>query len=221
MSTIGARLAVAVAAVVALAGCGGSTIDGNGIASSQSRMLAPFESIELAGSNVVSVHVGGRQSVVVRADRNLVDRVTTVVRDGRLVISNKPGSFASSTPMSVEVTVPSLTALRLSGSGNVLAEGVNASHLTVALPRSGNLGASGRAGSVDVSIAGSGNAQLGRLTARNVRAEVGGSGTIAVHATRSLDASIPGSGSIFYTGNPRLTTTITGSGVVLPGAPPE
>ena len=33
-------------------------------------------------------HVGGEQSVVVHADGNLLDRVTTRVRGGKLVIGN-------------------------------------------------------------------------------------------------------------------------------------
>ena len=56
--------------------------------------------------------------------------------------------------------MPSLTALWLSGSGNVFAAGVDASHLVVAVPGSGNVSASGTATSLDVSITGSGNAQL-------------------------------------------------------------
>ena len=44
--------------------------------------------------------------MVVKADDNLIDRVTTHVRSGRLVIGNTPGSFSTESPMSVEVGVP-------------------------------------------------------------------------------------------------------------------
>jgi len=75
--------------------------------------VAGFTGLDLAGSNNVTVIVGGPQSVVVRADSNLINHVTTGVVAGTLVIGDT-GSFTTRTPMSVEVTVPSLTALNLS-----------------------------------------------------------------------------------------------------------
>ena len=37
-------------------------VKGSGVAGKQTRELKPFSSIELAGSNVVTVHVGGKHS---------------------------------------------------------------------------------------------------------------------------------------------------------------
>ena len=65
----------------------------------------------------MTVRVGGKQSVVVHGDDNLLSRITTRVRAGSLVIGNTSGSFTTKAPMSVDVTVPSLDALALSGSG--------------------------------------------------------------------------------------------------------
>jgi hypothetical protein len=216
-----AVLAIVFAVVVTLEpwGGGSSSLRGSGVPASQVRALPPFRSVELAGSNIVTIHVGGRQSVVVHADRNLLDHVTTEVRAGRLVINNKPGSYASKSPMSVDVAVPSLTALRLSGSGIISADGVNASSMTITLPGSGDVNASGKAARLDVAVGGSGNARLASLPARDARAVIGGSGTIVVNATNSLRAAIPGSGVIFYLGNPEhVTTSISGSGTILQGA---
>src|SRR4051794_13197069 len=59
---------------------------GSGVAATQTRALPAFSSIDLAGSNRVTIHAGARQSVVVRGDDNLLARVTTDVRGGRLAI---------------------------------------------------------------------------------------------------------------------------------------
>lgn len=191
---------------------------GSGIQATQARHLAPFTGIDLAGSNNVTVHVGGKQSVLVHADDNLLGRVTTRVQDGQLAIGNTQGSFATKSPMSVEITVPSLSKLTLSGSGNVSATGVGTGSLTVALTGSGVLWASGTATQLDVRLDGSGEAQLGQLVARDVHADVNGSGDIVVTATNSLDGSVPGSGTISYGGNPaHVTTSVTGSGAVTRG----
>jgi len=216
-----AVLVAAIALVVVHNSSNGSSsngITGSGIAATQARSLAPFTSVLLAGSNNVAIRVGPKQSVVVHADTNLLRVVTTHVRAGTLVIGNTPGSFAAKSPMSVEVSVPSLNGLTLSGSGNVAVSGVNTPTMTVTLPGSGNLRASGTTTRLNVTISGSGNAELQQLAARDAHAVVSGSGTIWLTASNSLDASVPGSGAIFYRGHPgHLTTTITGSGAITQG----
>jgi hypothetical protein len=193
-------------------------VQGSGVAATQAREVPPFGSLELAGSNMVAVRVGGKQSVIVRADDNLLSHVTTEVQDGTLVIGNTPGSFTAKSPMSVHVSVPSLESLALTGSGIVSVEGLEAPSFTVALPGSGVVRAGGTATRLEVTLAGSGDAQLAQLVARDVSATVSGSGRILVTATESLDASVPGSGAILYGGDPaHVTTSVTGSGAVARG----
>lgn len=191
-------------------------VEGSGVAATETRDLPPFSSVELAGSNIVTIGVGEQQSVVVRADSNLVDRVTTTVQDGSLVIGNIPGSYTTRSPMSVTISVPSLDALTLTGSGVVTVTEIEASSLSVRLPGSGVLRAGGTATELDVILGGSGDAQLEQLIAGDVRAEVSGSGRIVLTATKSLDASVSGSGAIMYGGSPQeVTKSITGSGAIV------
>lgn len=192
-------------------------LQGSGVAATQQRAVARFSGLDLAGSNIVTVVIGGQQSVVVHADNNLLRNVTTRVTAGNLVIGTT-GSFTARSPMSVEVSVPALSALRLSGSGIITVSGVKAPGLTVTLPGSGVVRISGTTTRLDVTLSGSGQAELGNLVARDVHAVVRGSGLIRVTATRSLDAAVPGSGAILYSGNPlHVSTSITGSGAVTRG----
>jgi hypothetical protein len=196
-------------------GSSSSSVKGSGVSASESRDVGPFGSIELAGSNNVVIRVGEQQSVVVRADDNLLDRVTTQVQSGKLVIGNTPGSFSTNSPMSVEVSVPRLSALTLAGSGNIVVGGIKAANLTVTLPGSGTMTASGTTARLDVTVSGSGMVQFNRLVASNVQAVVSGSGTVFVTATESLDASVPGAGTIIYAGNPLdITRNISGTGTI-------
>ena len=191
-------------------------VQGSGVAATETRNLPPFGSVELAGSNIVTIRVGEEQSVVVHADNNLVDSVTTAVQDGSLVIGDIPGSYTAKSPMSVTVSVTSLDELTLTGSGVIAVTGIEAASLTVRLPGSGVLRASGAATKLDVTLDGSGDAQLEQLIAGDVRAVVSGSGRIVLTATKSLDASVPGSGAIMYSGDPReVTKSITGSGAII------
>ena len=198
-------------------GSSGPGIQGSGIAATQTRSVAGFSRLELAGSNNVTVVVGTRQSVVVRADGNLIGHVTTQVVAGSLVIADT-GSFTTRIPMSVEVSVPSLTTLNLSGSGRLSVTGITAPQLTVTVSGSGLLYAAGTATELDVTLSGSGLAQLGQLTASEVHAVAAGSGLIQVTATNSLDAAVPGTGAIVYYGDPpQVISSVTGTGTVTRG----
>ncbi len=192
-----------------------STTEGSGMPATQARDAAAFNSVELAGSNNVLIRVGEKRSVVVRADDNLLDRVTTEVQSGKLVIANTPGSFTTKSPMSVEVNVPTLNALTLTGSGNIVVNGIETESLKVTLPGSGTLTGSGTATRLDVTVSGSGTVQFTQLVANDAQAVVSGSGTIFITATTTLDASVSGSGAILYTGNPQdVTKSVTGTGAI-------
>ena len=212
-----AAIGVVLLARTSCGSSGSSGVQGSAVAATSTRALPNFSGVDLAGSNNVTVVAGARQSVVVHADSNLLSHVTTQVKAGTL-ITGDVGSYNAKSPMYVEVSVPSLTALDLSGSGNITVTGIRASRLTVTLPGSGDISASGSVTRLDISIDGSGDAKVSGLIARNVDAVVSGSGTIFVTATQSLDAKVPGSGAVLYSGNPaQVTTSITGSGAVTPG----
>ncbi len=188
---------------------------GSGVPATQTREVASFQSVELAGGNNVVINVGEKQSVIVKGDDNLLSRVTTKVESGKLVIANKPGSLTAKSPMIVAVTVPTLSELTLAGGGNIVVSGLKAETLIVTLSGSGNVTGSGTARSLDVTLSGSGNAWFTQLPATDVHAVLSGSGTIRVTATKSLDAIVPGSGTITYSGHPQqVTKSVTGSGAI-------
>ncbi len=209
-------------AFVALAGLGtvllhGSSatrpVLGSGVMAAETRAVAPFTSVELAGGNSVTIQLGTSQSVVVQADDNLLANVTTKVVDRHLVIATT-GSFTALTPMSVALTVPSLDGLALSGAGSVDAVGIRGPALAVSLSGTGLVVVTGTVERLDATLSGTGDLELGGLDAQDVRAMLSGSGRIVVTAHGTLDASIPGTGAIEYSGSPKLTQSVTGTGTI-------
>jgi hypothetical protein len=191
---------------------------GSGVAATQARSLPPFTGVDLAGANNVVVAVGGKQSVVVHADRNLLRRVTTRVRSGRLVIGTTPGNLNAKSPMFVTVNVPALDAVSLEGAGNIAVSGIHSGALSVALPGSGNIDVTGTATKLDVTIDGEGTTMLRGLIARDAKAAIDGDGSISLTATRSLTARVSGSGTVMYGGNPpHVAQSVTGSGTITAG----
>jgi len=196
-------------------GEGSTNVRGTGVADTQSRQVPAFASVDLAGTNNVAVHVGGRQSVVVHADDNLIELVTTDVRSGKLVIADT-GSFTARSPTRVDVSVPTLDAVALSGDGIMTVDAVSAKRFTAQLRGSGILRASGTADHLDAALGGSGDLQLQGLTARDATAAVTGSGRLQVRTTAALSASVSGSGAIFYSGDPqKVTRSVTGTGAII------
>ena len=218
MAAMAALIVVVAAAgaVLLLRGAldGTPRIEGSGIAATQTRALPAFGRVDFAGPSTLRVRVGRAQSVAVRADENLLSSITTRVESGVLVVG-ATGSFSAEAPMSVDVGVPSLEAVTLSGIGRVDVRGVRAERLSVRLSGSGVVRVSGTVRRLDVTLEGSGDAQLSGLAAQHVSATVAGAGLIAVDAERTLDASIEGVGDIVYSGSPaRVTTDVSGIGSV-------
>lgn len=209
-------LAAALVVVVASNGdetSGSSTTRGSGHSVTVQRAVAPFTAVELAGANLVVVEAGTTQSVAVTGDDNLVDRVTTVVRDGRLVIDDT-GSFTTKAPMRVAVTVPTLDRVELSGDGTVSVTGVAGDVFSAELTGDGTLLASGVSRRVTGVLEGDGTLDLHSLVATDGVARLDGTGTIRVHATATLEATLTGTGTILYGGDPTVTMRNTGTGTV-------
>jgi hypothetical protein len=212
---VGVVAGVLVAAAAFEPSSGSHTRVGSGIAAAQYRQVPPFSCTELAGTNSVTVRIGEARAVVVRADENLLDRVTTRVGAGKLTIGDL-GSFTARSPMAVEIGTPSLEAVALTGDGIVSVAGAGGNHFTVQLAGTGLVQVSGAVDRLDARLDGTGNLELGDLPARDVEAILSGTGRVVVKPRRTLDASVPGTGSIVYRGHPaKVTTSITGTGAVV------
>ncbi len=207
--------------LVAVAGCMmgqlnmGPSVQGSGKVKTETRNLPAFKSISSGGSYDVEVTVGPKQSVTVSADDNLLPVITTEVESGDLKIgSNK--NFSSHSPIKIVITVPSLNSMVLAGSGACSLKGVKENDLTLRISGSGNITAEGYAKSLTAEITGSGNINTTALRADAADARVTGSGGIDIQPIKSLKATITGSGNISYTSNKGLTVskTVTGSGQI-------
>lgn len=186
---------------------------GSGVSATEPRNVSTFTDVELAGSNTVTIRVGAPPSVEVTGDDNLVGRVTTVVRTGRLVIGNT-GAFTTKAPMHIAVSLSSLDSVELSGTGTVTVEGVASPQFAARLSGTGTLVASGTTQKLTAVLGDTGTLDLHDLVAVDVTAQLEGTGTIRIHATSTLDATLTGSGSILYQGNPMVTTRKTGTGTI-------
>jgi hypothetical protein len=204
---------------MALAGCSSPT---GGTSESQPRGVDAFHSVDLRAAADVSVQVGPAVSVVVTADAESLDNISTTVQNGMLVI-DQHGSWLNlrNHKVRVAITVPELKAFAVNGAGNVTIDAVQSDALALVLQGAANLTASGNTRLLNARINGAGNMDLTRLGAEQATVAVNGAGNLQLRATVSLEAEVNGVGAIEYAGNPpRVEPRISGVGRIAP-LPPE
>lgn len=207
--------------------------DGNVEMVEETRPLAAFDSLAINDSGRVRVRVGAEPSIVVRAPAGSFDSIRTDVGGGELTISS---GLRSGRSPEYEVVVPSLRAVTIRGSGDVVldrdfrsealtvridgsgdfdaAGGISADLLEVVVSGSGDFIASGGAKALKVTVNGSGGVDLDELDGESADIAVNGSGGVDLGEFRSLDVFIAGSGDVEYEGSPRLQASTPGSGRV-------
>jgi Putative auto-transporter adhesin, head GIN domain len=205
------RLAAVLVLALLAAGCGGGT------RITETREVAPFDRLEVAGVNVTVVPGEGNQ-VRVRAGEKVIDRVRTESRDGVLRIDvPERGIVIGSDPLgdaAVEVTATSLAGAKIDGSGNMTMTGLRGDALEIDIQGTGDLEASGTVGRLTATLQGVGDADLSRLQARTARVLVQGPADAELNVTDELDVRVQGPGDVTYRGDPDVTSDVDGPGDV-------
>jgi hypothetical protein len=184
----------------------------------QPRTVPAFHGIDLAGVLAIEVTVGKPASVTISGDADLVDKVTTTVKDGVLVIKtpeHRRDQHRRHRRLHAAVTAPDLSSLAITGTGTIKATGVANDRLAVDVPGTGALTVSGSTGALSVRLGGTGEVTGEDLAARDLVVDIDGTGSARLNATRSVDARITGTGSLDVHGHPsQVKKTVTGLGSV-------
>ncbi len=200
--------------VLLTTGCGvlRPGIPGSGVNLSEVRQVAPFEEVNLSGFGTVNVQAGQAPSICVSTDDNLISHIETSVINGRLLI-RPDGPIRPRTGLQVNVTVPGLTAARVSGAGEMNVLDVAGEQLDLSVSGAGTLTANGLVNHVSTSVSGAGDADLRHLYAVHAKVRISGAGDARVCATESLDVRVSGAGDVVCFGNPKhVDQHISGAG---------
>jgi hypothetical protein len=202
------RVLLLLPAILVLAGC---SVGDDGPQTTQTREVAAFTRIDNRDSVDVRLHVGPAQHVQVRAGEKVIDDVRTEVRDGTLKVTFDHDGWGGDDVV-VDATVPKLTGIEASGSGDIDADGIDADAFELRSDGSADIELDGTAERLDVFLDGSGDADLDGLAAQAARVVVDGSGDAEVRAAERLQVDVDGSGDVRYHGDPALTQNVDGSG---------
>lgn len=197
--------------------------------------LGPFTTRTLAwtGGETLSVDSsvdveyiqGDANSVVVTGPKALADRVQ--IEDGRIRLSDgdervvfgwNSGNFSARSErdeLKVVVTAPTVRRFVSNGSGDLTIAGFDQPSLALDVSGSADITATGRIQTLDLSIKGSGDADLSGLATTDAKVDISGSGSANIAATGKVDVEINGSGDVTLSGRPaKLNSSVSGSGQV-------
>lgn len=216
---------VAGIAIAALSGCsqgyaqggyasqyaGEEQIIGSGSVVQREIAVGDFRQLELDGSMNVEIRQGATPRLVVMAEDNLIDLVEAETEGDTLALGTR-GSFRTRIGLRGILTVPSLEATSIKGSGDIDLDGWNAEALALRVMGSGDIRMSGVVDRVDAHVMGSGDIDLRSATIREANARVNGSGDIRLGSLDRLVARVSGSGDIDAHDVRSLEESVNGSG---------
>jgi len=193
-------------------------VGGNGeIITTQRISDEKFDSISLSAPAKLYLHSGRTNKITLDIDSNLEKHVETSISNGELLVRIVPqGVSIQPTQLVLNVSMPSVSALHVSGSGQILLQDpfqgeemdlqisgsgvihghLEGTHLRSTLSGSGSIILSGQFHDAEIDLSGSGKMES-RIYLRNLEAHIGGSGQIILTgSSNESQIEISGSGKL-------------------------
>jgi len=209
----------------------------------ETRELGAFTSISMRGIGKIFINQGKEQKVAIEGDEVAINRITTNVTDGKLVIDvgrdwiekvSAGFDFLSSHDIRFFITVKELEELEIAGAADVEAKDIKTKDLTLKMigatnvkvfnlsadslkteiPGAGKIAVDGKVDDLSVTLAGAGNFSGHKLKSKTAKVTLSGVGSAQLWVTGELDVTIAGVGSVEYYGNPLIKQSVTMLGKV-------
>ncbi|SHN15921.1 head GIN domain-containing protein [Flavobacterium xinjiangense] len=209
-------------------------IKGNGKVTSVNKSTDPYNAIAIEGFFDVELVSGKVGNITIKGEENLLPYIKVEVVGQVLKISRKKYKYIfNGQKIILVVPIESINQVSLTGSGHVITKNsiksksfsgkligsgdmnleIESNDVSLNLSGSGNIRLTGTTEKLNSNLYGSGDIQAANLKAKNVKANVSGSGDTSVYCSESIYARVSGSGNVEYRGNPKQEDTrVNGSG---------
>ncbi|HEY9090069.1 head GIN domain-containing protein [Parasphingorhabdus sp.] len=220
----------------AVGNVGSSTFEGGTAIGQTAKNPGEFAGVTLAGPDNIIFTTGPEHSIRAEGDEDALEQLRYKITDGQIKVGRESDGLLSTTSgaATVYVTAPTLsniklagsgdidadkmegesTALTLAGSGNIKIADLQTASLTTKIAGSGDILIAGSAQSTKISIAGSGDINGKALKTENVSIKIAGSGNVVLASDGTVDTTILGSGNVRIHGKATCETNAMGSGEV-------
>lgn len=172
-------------------------IVGTGDVVSKDIVVSSFNSIIIEGVTNVYATIGDIQTVVYKAQQEILDIMTWSVTNQTLTISmdNNDREIETDEEISAEITIPEIESIALNGVGNYSLSGEKQDILVI-------------------EINGAGNIYAYNMEVDTCYILITGVGNCEVRVNNLLDVEITGVGNVKYKGSPVVNYIVTGVGSV-------
>jgi hypothetical protein len=209
---------------------------GSGNVVTEKRDVQDFNSVSVSTGINLFIEQGGDEELIIEAEDNIMSKITTDVKDGKLEIGFKWNTFGGldlNKPVKVYLTVIELEEIDVSSGAEVQSEElktdklkvdissgaaaeliVEAQNLDIALSSGSNLEISGKAANQKVDLSSGVDYDAGELESKTVNIDVSSGGSAVIWATDKLDVSISSGGSVKYKGSPEIISDISSGGSI-------
>ncbi len=204
----------------------------------ETRELDAFTRISMRGIGKITIDQGKEQKLAIEGNEIAINRITTTVTDGKLVIDvgrdwleklSAGLDFFSPDDIRFYITVKDLEelevtgvadvevkdikakdfALKMTGASSVKLFNLSADSLKAEIPGAGKIAADGKVDYLSVTLTGAGNFSGHKLKSKIAKVTLSGVGSAQLWTTNELDVTITGVGSVEYYGNPLIKQSVT------------
>jgi hypothetical protein len=209
-------------------------VPGDGKVTKETRVVSPFDSIEVSGAFKVYLKQGSLEEVVIEADENLQPLIRAEVRGNTLVIeTRKP--FSNPTSLNVYITLKDLRKAELSGAVDIFTDGrlnlnefslhtsgasnakmdITVKKLDLDCSGASKLKLTGSATDVSADLSGACDIFAFDLLAENFTLDLSGAGKAQINVSKKISAEISGAGNVRYKGSPTIINqSVSGAGSI-------
>jgi len=187
--------------------------------------FSDFNSVDVGNAFEVKITQGNQYEVIVKADENIFEDIEITQTGNSLNVGFEPGSFPWTRHREIEITMPELHELSLSGASHGTVEGFSSSNdfsLTLSGASSldmidmniGNseievsgasrLDLSGMANDLEAIVSGASNIDLSDCPVNDANMHVSGASRASINIEGRLDAEVSGASTLEYLGEPTL-----------------
>ncbi|CAN5629533.1 hypothetical protein BH23DEI1_BH23DEI1_20120 [soil metagenome] len=207
------------------------------------RDVAAFTAVELRYFGQVRLVRGDTCALEIEGDPDVVPKVRSEVRGSTLVLEVGESwldrltsglLLVANRPLAYTVTLPTLTGVAVSGSGDVTGSGwqgtglkvrvsgqadvsctdLDYEQLDVVVSGRGRITLSGRAKAATLAISGSADVLADGLASETSEVRIAGQANVDVRVAERLSVRIAGLGRVRYRGDPKVKQVISGAGSV-------
>lgn len=211
----------------------GDVITGSGNVITESREVSGYDGVSHTGIGRVIITQGDKESLTIETDDNLMEYITSDVRNGTLELGFTDNvRFDPAPPITFTVGVKKLTGLDSTGTGSIEIDDLGADNLSISTSGTGSIsigtltasdlvvnaegtGEIKLAGAVEtqqITQVGTGDYNASDLESQTANVVVTGTGSVVLWVLDALDVEITGISKVSYYGSPTVTQNITGTG---------